>query len=195
VEGWSEESGKGVIYLAPRPPPPSLRPVLLIFDPPPPPPLHPAPPQNHRKPTPFAESSLPYYHYDSIGDFEMRWDFVGSGSSEMIELELTLYSDIFVGIGFDCTSSRMCDMVVGNGGGRSNPFLEDYFEVEGDREPHTDEDLGGSNDLNVVSLEYKNYASVLRFTRKLDTGDKWDAVIKKDYMDLVYAWCEEVSFF
>ncbi|GMI29836.1 hypothetical protein TrCOL_g12885 [Triparma columacea] len=144
-----------------------------------------------RTPNPMKESDLPYYHYDSIGDFEMRWGFEGEGKEERVDLEFTLYSDIFVGIGFDCTSSKMCDMVVGNGGGRNSAFVEDYFEVEGDREPHTDEELGGTNDLEVVELKYENYASVLRFKRKLDTGDKWDAVIKKGYMDLVYAWCEE----
>ncbi|GMH95286.1 hypothetical protein TrST_g7363 [Triparma strigata] len=137
-------------------------------------------------------SDLPYYHYDGVGSFEMRWGFLGDGADEEIELEFTLSSDIFVGIGFDCTSSAMCDMVVGNGGGRNEAFLEDYFEGEGDREPHTDEELGGSNDLTIVKLDYNsNYQSVLRFRRKLNTGDKWDAVIKKDYMDLVYAWCEE----
>ena len=45
--------------------------------------------------------------------------------------------------------------------------------------------------LSYRSSQYENYASVLRFKRKLDTGDKWDAIIKKGWMDLVYAWCEE----
>ncbi|GMH81712.1 hypothetical protein TL16_g09019 [Triparma laevis f. inornata] len=141
---------------------------------------------------PTLASDLPYYHYDGVGSFEMRWGFFGVGMEEEIELEFTLSSDIFSGIGFDCTSSRMCDMVVGNGGGRNEAFLEDFFEVEGDREPHTDEELGGTNDLKIVKLDYNSqYQSVLRFRRKLNTGDKWDAEIKKDYMDLVYAWCEE----
>ena len=110
-----------------------------------------------RTPNPLKESELPYYHYDSIGDFEMRWGFVNEGKEERVDLEFTLYSDIFVGIGFGCTSSKMCDMVVGNGGGRNSAFVEDYFEVDGDREPHTDEELGGTNDLEDVVLKVREW--------------------------------------
>ena len=52
-------------------------------------------------------------------------------------------------------------------------------------------ELGGTNDLTLVSAKYKNWASTLRFKRKLNTGDKWDTEIVKGKMDLVYAWCEE----
>ena len=138
-----------------------------------------------------SASDLPYHYTNDQGPFEMSWGFSGSGSSEEIEIEFSLPSDIFIGLGIDCESSKMCDMIVGNGGGRTPSFIGDYFEVEGDREPHTDEDLGGTNDVTLISAKYEDYYSILRFTRKLNTGDKWDSVIKKEKMNLVYAWCEE----
>ena len=76
----------------------------------------------------------------------MYWSFMGEGDDEEIEISFTLPSDIFIGIGFGCTSSRACDMIVGNGGGRNPVFLEDFYEIEGDQEPHTDVELGGTND-------------------------------------------------
>ena len=119
----------------------------------------------------------------------MSWGFLGSGASEQIEVSFTLPSDIFSGLGFNCTSSKMCDMIVGNGGGDNPPYLEDYFEVEGDRAPHTDVSLGGTYDLSVVSLSYEDYATTVRFRRLLDTKDVWDARIYKAPTDMVYAWC------
>ena len=136
-------------------------------------------------------ADLDYSYYDPIGPFEMYWSFEGEGDEESIEMAFTLPSDIFIGIGFGCTSSKACDMVVGNAGGRNPAFIEDYFEIEGDQEPNSDVELGGTNDLTLVEAKYENWASTLRFKRKLNTSDKWDAEIVKGKMDLVYAWCEE----
>lgn len=112
-------------------------------------------------------------------------------SIQVIYMSFTLPSDIYIGIGLDCQTSADCDMIVGNGGGRNPAFIEDYNEVEGNREPHTDVELGGTSDVELVEAKYENWESTLRFRRKLDTKDKWDAVIKKVPMDIVYAWCEE----
>jgi hypothetical protein len=134
-------------------------------------------------------STLPFSYKNPIGPFEMSWGFVGSGKDEMIELEFSLPSFIYIGLGLGCTSSSMCDMVVGNGGGRTPAFIGDYFEVHGDREPSSDVDLGGTMDIHLIEAKYVNDRSSLRFRRKLNTGDKWDAVLKKEPTDLVYAWC------
>ncbi len=40
-------------------------------------------------------------------------------------------------------------MIVGSAA--SPLFLEDYFEVEGDREPETDVQLGGQKDVDLIA--------------------------------------------
>ena len=37
----------------------------------------------------------------------------------------------------------------------------------------------------------QDWKSTLRVRRKLNTGDKWDAVLTKGPTDIVYAWCVE----
>ncbi len=119
----------------------------------------------------------------------MEWSFPTPAT---IDVSFTLPSDIYIGIGLGCTSSVACDMIVGNGGGRNDPFIGDFFEVGGAAQPHTDEELGGTNDLLKTELSYQNWASTLRFVRNLDTGDEYDHVIDPSgTLQLVYAWCEE----
>eukprot|EP00164_Ancoracysta_twista_P009493 GFYU01014062.1.p1 GENE.GFYU01014062.1~~GFYU01014062.1.p1 ORF type:complete len:307 (+),score=70.32 GFYU01014062.1:32-952(+) len=132
---------------------------------------------------------LPYSFHDAIGPFDMRWGFVGTGSDEMIEIEFSLPSDIYIGLGLGCTSSAKCDMIVGNGGGRNKEFVEDQYEPLGDREGESDVSLGGTEDLTLVSASYEDWRSILRVRRKLNTGDKYDHVIKKAKTPIVYAWC------
>jgi hypothetical protein len=52
-------------------------------------------------------------------------------------------------------------------------------------------ELGGTDDATLVSAAYKDWASTVRFRRKLDTGDQWDYKLTKGPTDLVYAWCLE----
>lgn len=137
---------------------------------------------------------LPFAFHSRQGQFEMRWGFNGTGAEEIIELEFTLPSNIFIGIGLGCVSSAKCDMIVGNGGGENEPYIMDYYENDGDVLPSTDEELGGTNDVVLVSASYVNYRSVLRFQRKLNTGDKYDVVLKKVNTPIVYAWCAGPPF-
>jgi hypothetical protein len=140
----------------------------------------------------YPLTSLPFeYTNPRIGPFTMRWGFEGSPGTakESIVLEITLPSDTYIGIGLGCNSSKACDMVVGNGGGGKPVFLTDYFEAHGDALPITDVDLGGTDDVELLSASYVDWASTIRFRRLLDTGDKWDYVLTKGPTDIVYAWC------
>lgn len=143
--------------------------------------------------TPNAtQAKLPYYYQNDIGPFEMSWGFEGIENSidEIIIIEYTLPSDIYSGIGLDCTSSAKCDMIVGNGGGTGGVFLEDYYEIHGDRKPKSDTELDGTSDVILLAASYKNYYSTIRFSRKLNTKDRWDSKLSKGPTDMVYAWCE-----
>jgi hypothetical protein len=46
--------------------------------------------------------------------------------------------------------------------------------------PDADTSLGTTSDINNVSGSISNGRSVIQFSRKLDTGDKYDYIIKKD---------------
>jgi hypothetical protein len=86
--------------------------------------------------TPMVEEQLPFSYSNPLGPFEMRWGVSGSGKDGVVDLEMTLPSDI--GLGFGCTSSAKCDMVVANGGGRNQAFIDDLYESHGDALPNTE---------------------------------------------------------
>lgn len=138
----------------------------------------------------FAEATLPYSYSNPRGPFKMSWGFSGTGSQEVIEIEFTLPAEAWGGIGLGCTTSRKCDMVVGSACAAGGVFVNDYWEEKGSVEPHTDVSLGGSDDIELISGKCVNYQSTIRFRRKLNTGDRWDAILKKGSTPLIYSWCE-----
>jgi hypothetical protein len=133
--------------------------------------------------------SLPFLFTNPHGPFEMRWGFGGSGRSEFIEIEMTLPSDAWGGIGLGCETSRQCDMIVGNGCDHGGVFLTDFWEEAGSADPHTDVSLGGTDDVELIAASCSNYASTTRFRRLLNTGDKWDNVLTKGPTPIIYSWC------
>jgi len=132
-----------------------------------------------------AMASLPYSFYDSVGPFDMSWGFP---DAESIEIEFSLPSDFYIGIGLGGH-----DTVMGWIDVSGNVQVADYWD-EGAREPLTDESKGCRNDIIPISGSYsfENWVTTIRFRRKLDTRDKGDCdhVIRKAPMNITYAYCD-----
>ena len=112
---------------------------------------------------------LPFHFKDPAGPLRLSWGFV-NGSK--IEIEMTLPSDYYVGLGFDPVGKG--DVVAGwvdKETGRA--FVGDYWDL-GSREPETDVSRGCRNDVDVVGGAYANYETTIRFRRSLVTGDRRD---------------------
>ena len=71
----------------------------------------------------------------------------------------------------------------------SHVEIQDYYS-NGHSVPVLDEKLdGGTNDVNAICGGYKDSVSTIRFSRKLNTGDKYDTIINGDgEIDVIYAW-------
>jgi len=133
-----------------------------------------------------APAKLPFSFHDDIGPFDMSWGFP---SDDTIEIEYSLPSDFYTGIGL--TADGVGDTVAGWIDESGQVHVRDYYD-EGSRQPLTDEEKGCKNDVEAVSGSYEDGITTIRFRRKLNTGDgkDCDAVITKGPMDINYAWCD-----
>eukprot|EP00742_Colponemidia_sp_Colp-10_P009417 GILJ01010266.1.p1 GENE.GILJ01010266.1~~GILJ01010266.1.p1 ORF type:complete len:799 (-),score=93.67 GILJ01010266.1:147-2372(-) len=79
------------------------------------------------------------------------------------------------------------DMIVALKDEHSVWTVDDYFS-QAQAKPESDVSHGGTNDIEDASVEQKDDRVTVSFTRKMDTGDAYDHVIKKDTTKLIYAW-------
>jgi len=131
--------------------------------------------------------ALQYSFHDDHGPFDMSWGFP---SDDTIEIEFSLPSDYYIGIGL--TADGVGDAIAGwvtDG----KVHVGDYWD-EGSRQPLTDESRGCKNNIEPVSGKYDASAGVttVRFRRKLQTGENTDCdePILKGPMHINYAWCD-----
>merc|ERR1712014_559729 len=92
----------------------------------------------------IAPMNLPFNYHNEIGDFNMSWGFP---STNVIEIEFSLPSDFYIGLGF--TSDGVGDTVAGwvqDG----IVHVHDYWD-SGNTEPVTDQSKGCKNDVEPVS--------------------------------------------
>lgn len=118
------------------------------------------------------------------GNFALSWCYP---SADEVQLTLTLAGTTFIAVGFG-GSMYDADMVAGWVDGSGKAVIGDYYSSE-EAEPKTDESLGGSNDIKIISGSKTETSTTLVFSRKLVTGDKYDRDISTtEPMDMIYAW-------
>eukprot|EP00927_Polykrikos_kofoidii_P054880 TRINITY_DN49231_c0_g1_i1.p1 TRINITY_DN49231_c0_g1~~TRINITY_DN49231_c0_g1_i1.p1 ORF type:complete len:285 (+),score=35.46 TRINITY_DN49231_c0_g1_i1:101-856(+) len=132
-----------------------------------------------------SDTTLPYKYHNNVGPLDMSWGFP---SSDIIEIEFSLPSDYYIGLGFSADGAG--DTIAG-WVSQGKVHVGDYWDA-GNVEPVTDQSKGCKNDVEPVSGSYKDGVTTVRFRRKLATGDKGDcdALIVKGPMAIVYAWCD-----
>ncbi|KAJ3090075.1 hypothetical protein HK102_004751 [Quaeritorhiza haematococci] len=148
---------------------------------------------NRGKPTGLSE--LPCKFKNDMGPFQLSWGYPKSGNGDEIEVEFNLPSLVYVGFGFGETSTQ-ADMVVGYVDEEGNGHVHDMFDVHGQSPPSMDTDLpNGADNLlyRAAWIENKPFPSTtVRFRRKINTGDKWDASFTPGRTQpIAYAWCDE----
>lgn len=133
-----------------------------------------------------ALMALPYRFHDDNGPFDLAWGFP---TSDTIEIEFSLPSTFYIGMGFDEHGTG--DTIAGWLDSEGQLFVGDFWDA-GSREPESDESRGCRNDVEAVAGSVEGYGTKIRFRRKLDTGDKGDcdAVIGKGPMFINYAYCD-----
>jgi len=134
--------------------------------------------------------SLPRCNYSHpVGPFSLYWDWVGSDSIQ-IAFSIPGTSYIALGIG---TSMTNADIVIGS------VALDGSFNVHDQWSPspgppRLDIDVGGTSDITnfwgVAEGEGGFGGFTIWFQRKLDTGDKYDQVLKNGTTTFIYAWGE-----
>lgn len=130
--------------------------------------------------------NLPHSFHHDVGPFDMSWGFP---SPDTIEIEFSLPSDYYVGIGL--TANGVGDAIAGWVDEKGAVHVGDYWDA-GSRQPDTDESKGCKNNVEAVSGHYADGVTTIRFRRKLQTGDKndCDEPIVKGPMSINYAWCD-----
>jgi len=115
-------------------------------------------------------------------------------------MEISLNASAYIAVGFGSGMASPVtggtDMIVGyvsNG----SAYANDYWST-GHAKPQLDTDWGGSDDVVILSgqLSWSNRGgtsvptTTVRFSRKLNTGDKYDAIVRPDHgpISLIYAW-------
>jgi len=118
-----------------------------------------------------------YPHETSFagGDFQVYWEIEG----DTLSMALVVKSAGWVAIGFSPTvKMKDADMVIGwvtrEG---AVTILDAYSTAETGNNHPTDTDLGGSDDLLTKTGSRPLAWTTLEFSRKLSTGDLYDAVI------------------
>ena len=125
---------------------------------------------------------------------------VWSIRADEIEMELTLNASGYVAVGFGSGMSSFSggvDMIVGYATQNGTAHAGDYWST-GHAKPRPDTQIGGRDDVTVLggSLIWSADGTPvprmsIRFRRKLNTGDKYDAIINASApVNLVYAWAD-----
>jgi ethanolamine utilization microcompartment shell protein EutS len=138
-------------------------------------------------------NGLTHSYTDPDLPFKIQLDW-GFPTNSTIKFRLTTPGEFYAGLGFG-NSGKMADMQVGWIDRMSGPVVIDFFEEHGAAAPHTDISLGGNSDLTDIEAFEKDYMLTIGFTRKLDTGDKFDKKLDLSLkQDFVWAFCSKDYF-
>lgn len=115
----------------------------------------------------------------------LYWRF--SSDNEFIDLALQYNrkGHFSIGFGDDMKKVDMITIEKEN----ENLILTDRWSIR-DEIPLEDKQFGGKNDLELTYFNVKNEEKTICFRRKLDTGDKFDHIIKKEKTIITYAFSD-----
>jgi hypothetical protein len=97
--------------------------------------------------------------------------------SDRIRIAFSLPGTAWVGLGLGA-SMTPADIVFGWVNGDGTFTIDDRWSFS--NYPLVDEAIGGNNDLTDVYASQVNGVTTIWFTRKLNTGDKYDQIIYKN---------------
>ena len=121
-------------------------------------------------------------------DFHFYWDFSEDNSTVTMAIRINKISFFGFGIGTSMTNSDMWIFEIQE----DNKLIivkDSWSDTRG--YPRPDLQRGGSDDVTIIGCHYDDQISwsTVKFTRKADTGDKYDLpLIQKESFDIFVAW-------
>jgi hypothetical protein len=125
----------------------------------------------------------------SDDSYKFAWSI--NEKEQTITFTLDVATTGWIGLGFSKDGKMlnadliMCYINKSNQAQCSDRFANSYMT------PPTDVSLGGKDDLINISGSIMSGRTMINFTRKMNTGDKWDYIIKKDEsVNVLFAYRE-----
>jgi len=133
------------------------------------------------------------------GGVQLGWELaVGAGGAPSVTFTLQANATGFVALGFgtgmsDVMKGSGTDMVICWVDQTGDPHAVDSYSTGHDK-PKPDVDVGGTNNVEVLSGRVDNGVMQVTFRRLLNTSDRFDAVIPAEgAFDTVFAWHDGVK--
>ncbi len=138
-----------------------------------------------------------YANHYTNEDLDMTVHWTIDTEEDMITFALEAPTTGWVGIGFNPAGPKKqgADMILGffhDEDGETDAL--DAFQEAPAGAPVADTFLGGSDDIEAAAAVQTEEDTTLEFSRKLDTGDEFDAALTPGEQTMLLAYGEEDSF-
>ncbi|KAL4443103.1 hypothetical protein ABPG74_002170 [Tetrahymena malaccensis] len=125
----------------------------------------------------------PLSSYAQDNFLNVQFDLSEEGS---VTFMIVVQNTGWFGLGFGQSMDNV-DMIISENDSGVVTLSDNYSQKTST--PSSDVNLGGQNNLNLLGYELTDKQLTFKFSRKLDTGDKYDYVLQKDQsLNIVYAW-------
>jgi len=113
------------------------------------------------------------YYSTQSGSFNLRYKVVPAG---LLECILSANTSGWLAVGFDPSSQmRDANFIIGNVISGTGFIRDDFGNSNSSHLPDTD--LGGTNDVTLISASEADGVTTLRFTLPLNSGDQFDRLL------------------
>jgi len=119
--------------------------------------------------------AVDYEHETKVRGMEFAWKV----ADDRLHIKLTARTTGWVGIGFNPVEyMEGANYIIGYVKRGKVTLRDDYGDSA--RNHNSDEKLGGTDDVTLVSGEEKGRSTTLEFSLPLDSGDKYDSVLEPE---------------
>lgn len=114
----------------------------------------------------------------------LYWEFSSDNTTVKIMIKTTHLGYVSLGIG-NCMDN--CDIQTVEYDQNSNVKLRDMYSSS-QTAPNDDNDLGGTSDLILLGYGRNDSYMLIKYERKVNTGDKWDFSLDQGDKEMAYAF-------
>ena len=118
--------------------------------------------------------------------FNLFWNFENDSVVFLIEF-FDKANSLWFGLGFGGFAMNNTDMVWFEIHDANEIYSFDGWS-KGPGRPAADKSLGGTDDIELLGFRRLDGTNLIKFRRKVNTGDKYDALIERRPMNMSFAW-------
>jgi hypothetical protein len=138
----------------------------------------------------FPPTATTSISYDSSvttlgGSLTLKWILPAEG--DVIHFQLVCKCTGWVALGLGAGMGPATDMMIGRINLDGVATVGDFWS-EDERVPDRDKDVGGFDDLFGISGSVQNDTTTVSFSRKMNTGDKYDQPISEGWNTIILAF-------